>query len=692
MKSVILLVSLIMGIGFSAHAEKALLLKNSQSSDSLAIRSVISTGDAIVQFENKMPARAQEWLKSQGLSVYTYLPEDAFIVNGTTEQFLALKNQSRFAVKLLAYTQEFKISQEFTPASVFNGTQTVLANITALSKQTAKEVAAALAQMGLRVLAVDGRTLQVAVANSDLQRVGALSGIEFIEPLTPVESLIADLQNPNFLNIKTASGDYSDLVGYESGTKLMNFNDTWSRGLRGEGQVVAVADTGFDSGDVNTIHSDLKGAVQKGLIYGLYSKSWEDPMGHGTHVAGSVLGRGTESKGALRGGAFGAQLIGEGMWSPMLDNLSIPSPFTKLFTDAYQEGARIHTNSWGSPASLGEYLSMCQQVDEFMWNNPEMLVIFAAGNSGEDKNKDGVIDPGSVSAPGTAKNVLTVGASENLISNGGIQKQVKELKDADKKWGAEPISSSKISDNTSGIAMFSSRGPTKDGRLKPEIVAPGTNILSLRSHHPKASPLWGIYNDHYAWAGGTSMATPLTAGAAAVAREYLIKEKKIAAPSAALIKAHLMSTALDLFPGQYGTGKTQEIAKIRPEMNEGFGRVDIKKATSLPASSVVIDDREGVAQGSEKTFTITANKKLTVTLVWTDAPGATSAAKTLVNDLNLSVEGSDGKWEDAGEVNNNAFVEKSDLKPGTYTIRVLGNKIPQGKQGKQPFALIAITE
>ncbi|MGE0632940.1 MAG: S8 family serine peptidase, partial [Pseudobdellovibrionaceae bacterium] len=552
-------------------------------------------------------------------------------------------------------------------------------------------VQSAMTQLGARVLSIDNRTLVVSLKNSNLVRLSNVEGVEFIEPTVTIESFFADIDFPEMA--ATGTGDYSDLVGYESGTKLMNFNETWTRGFNGSGQVAAIADTGFDNGDANSIHGDLRGAVKKGVPYGLFSESWEDPNGHGTHVAGSVLGRGTESIGQIRGGAYGAQLVAQSLWSPMLDNLSIPTPLTKIFIESLRDGARVHSNSWGTPAGLGEYQTISQQVDEFMWNNPDMLIIFAAGNSGEDLNADGKIDPNSICAPGTAKNVLTVGASENLISNGGIQKQVKELKDASEKWPADPISSSKISDNASGVAMFSSRGPTKDGRLKPEIVAPGTNILSLRSHHPKAGPLWGAYNDQYAWAGGTSMATPLTAGAAAVVREYLIRQKNIANPSAALVKAHLMATAFDLFPGQYGSGVAQEIAKARPEMNEGFGRVDMAKATAVASSAIVIDEREGVAQGSEKTYSISVSgNKLTVVVVWTDAPGAASAAKSLVNDLNLAVESGNAKLQDNAEVNNHAFIESKNIQPGNYTIRVSGNKVPQGKLGKQPFAIVAVTE
>src|SRR5690606_3045570 len=82
-----------------------------------------------------------------------------------------------------------------------------------------------------------------------------------------------------------------ELTGYESGTRIMRFESAWERGFHGEGQVVAMADTGLDSGDLSTLHADLN-TVISGHAMGYGSVTWEDPHGHGTHVAGSVVGTG----------------------------------------------------------------------------------------------------------------------------------------------------------------------------------------------------------------------------------------------------------------------------------------------------------------------------------------------------------------------------------------------------------------
>ena len=435
----------------------------------------------------------------------------------------------------------------------------------------------------------------------------------------------------------------------------------------------------------------LPETLLKGYAMGLGGTSWEDPMGHGTHVSGSIVSTGAASNQLIQGAAHGARLVMEGLWSPILDNLAPSSDFDKLFGTAYENGARVHSNSWGSASGFGEYDTFASRVDEYMWNNPEMLILFAAGNNGVDADRDGVIDLSSISSPGTAKNVLTVGASENLLAQGGIQKQLHELRDGEKNWGVEPLRSDTLSNNPSGIACFSSRGPTADGRLKPEIVAPGTNIVSDRSHHPKAQLLWGEFNKDYVYAGGTSMATPLTAGAAAVVRQYLISKMKIDTPSASLVKATLMHTATDLFPGQYGTGPTQEIQKPRPNVQEGLRTRGHGFCDPTGRRNPTLDEKVGVALSEEKTYKldVPAGARLRATLVYTDAPAAASASKALVNDIDLKITSPDGASQQSHDsVNNSEMIEIQNAQAGTYQVSVVGINVPQGKDSHQPYALI----
>jgi subtilisin family serine protease len=237
--------------------------------------------------------------------------------------------------------------------------------------------------------------------------------------------------------------------------------------------------------------------------------------------------------------------------------------------------------------------------------------------------------------------------------------------------------------------MFSSRGPTKDGRIKPDIVAPGTNILSARSHEAGASTLWGEYSKDYLWCGGTSMATPLASAAAVITRQFA--EKLGMKPSAAMVKAMLMVSAKDLFPGQYGESSAQELKTLRPNADEGYGRVDVAGVLKL-RKDLLFDQKEGVATGEdfEKEISIKTGQKLSVILVYTDAAGSPVAGKALVNDLDLALTINDQLVTLSDAVNNVEIIEKTAAFDQIVKVKVKGINVPMGINGKQPFAMAVL--
>jgi subtilisin family serine protease len=640
----------------------------------------------VAQWPKPVSFEQQRQLEARGFKVLRYLPQDALVLRnvGIPAGSLAAELGARAA---FSFSAQWKLAPELIRDSTRSKKWVMV------SLFEGADVSAVLASLrsigGINVLRLSAGEIAVSATLESLFRVAANDEIEWIQDL-PVWSTLDYSMAASDLDSPTTP---PALTGYESGTKLMGFDEARARGFTGKGQSVSMADTGVDTGNLATLHADLKPAVLKGYPLGIGGTLWEDPQGHGTHVCGSVVGTGAKSAGAIRGGAYEATMLPSSIWSPIMDNLAFPSDFNKLFNPPYADGARVHTNSWGSPRNLGEYDGFASSVDKFVWEHPDFFVLFAAGNSGEDKNADGRIDEGSIGSPATAKNVLSVGASENLLAQGGIQRPHGQLRDGDKKWGVEPLKSDTLSNNPNGVAAFSSRGPTTDGRLKPEIVAPGTNIVSTRSHHPKASLLWGAYDDEYVYAGGTSMATPLTAGAAVVARQYLVEQGGITSPSAALLKATMVHTAKDLFPGQYGTGPQQELQKPRPNVHEGYGRVDLELLTRLVGSTVFVDSRQGVASGAseEISFQLSAGRGFRATLAYTDAPASPSAGRALVNDIDLEVVTPSGRMMSLQDSRNN--LEMIEFKPGeaeegSYRIIVRGKNVPQGKSGKQPYALV----
>lgn len=398
--------------------------------------------------------------------------------------------------------------------------------------------------------------------------------------------------------------------------------------LRGEGQIVAVCDTGFDKGDLNDVHPAFKQRLLK--LYALGRTRANDPDGHGTHVAGSVLGDGnsTSMGGAIRGTAPAAQLV----FQSILDNRGglggLPENLNDLFLQPYEnDKARVHTNSWGG-ATFGRYTQDSREVDEFVYQHRDCVICFAAGNDGKDANANGVIDAGSVGSPGTAKNCITVGASESQRPD---SKRYGDIWTQD--YPTAPIATDRWADNPEGLAAFSSRGPTRQNRIKPDLVAPGTSILSTCSRDARIGDFWGRSTDPlFCFMGGTSMATPLVAGCAAVVRQFFERDRNISNPSAALVKALLINGAVEI-SGQYIPSEAGAI----PNSSQGFGRVDLAASVGPFPTNMTLEFRDedrALDTGEEEAISLnlSAPSLLKVTLVWTDAPGA-----ALQNDLDLIV-------------------------------------------------------
>ena len=639
----------------------------------------------IVQFHDTVTLSDFQELKRMGLEILNYFPDEAYLVRGMTSSILQhLQNKVR---GVALFPSNSKLSVDLPTLSVFNGHQKFRVQVVLWSHQDSEKFIEQLPRAA-ELLDVEGRYLVINSNGGDLPNLASSSYVESIEPLVDLEVMYFNpgQQGVGFYN----QSQPFELTGYETGTRLMGFQDLWSLGFKGQGQKVAVADTGLDRGQGH-LSQDFTGALLSGVALGVGARNWHDPMGHGTHVTGSVASRGGFSQGQIQGGAPEALVLALGMWSPILNNLSIPPRLSRVFGPASEAGVKIHTNSWGAPSNLGAYNSMAVQADEWAWENLDFLVIFAAGNSGADKNKDGKIDEGSISSPGTAKNILTVGSSENLVSEGGIQRQIKELRPAQENWPVEPISSSYLSDNPNGIAAFSSRGPTRDQRLKPEVVAPGSNVLSSFSQEPGANTLWGAYDDYHVFSGGTSMSAPLVAAAAALTRQVLAQRAKLESPSASLVKALLMLGSQDLSPGQYGNGAYRELS-ARPDTHQGFGLVWLPKVQEIIEKGYFLEHQ---IVGSENEFVLPISldqrESLEVLLVYTDAPGVANSSRALVNNLDLVVAGPGGTaFASRSQVNNFEYVTISASAPGLYQIRVEPQRLAVGHPslGGQPFALV----
>lgn len=602
-------------------------------------------GYYIVQFDGPVTEAAKASLQRAGVQVFDYLPAFAFVVKmdeATRETVEAIKSVRWVGVYQPGYKVKPSVLRDVTIFAENLQEEFILTNFEGEDPQT---IADRIDQLGGEILDISWtgpRSKIRALLDTDaLQDFSRIDGVRWIEP-APEWKLFNDV-----------------------GAGIMTVSDVWNNhNLYGSGQIVAVADTGLDkgTGDPANLHDDFEDGSGNARVSQIFDRVTDGAndvrSGHGTHVAGSVLGNGAESgsdppnhdyDNTYAGMAPEATLVFQALEDNGTGALAgIPLDLNELFAQADDDAsANIHTNSWG--ASLyGAYTSFSEDVDQYMWNNKDFLILFSAGNDGIDTDGDGVIDLISMGSPSTAKNCITVGATENNRPNGssptpGFNSTWSAGWPSD--YPADPVKNDHVSDSAAGIAAFSSRGPCLDGRIKPDIVAPGSNIVSTKSS-VAAGPLWGTgglaggLEDYYIFSGGTSMATPLVAGTATLVREFYTDLEAIT-PSAALIKATLLNGASDITPGQYGTGSTREIpAPPRPNNVEGWGRVDLEASLfpTPPRTLKYQDETPGLSTGETHIYTFDVDNgtvPLRASLVWTDYPASPVAGGGLVNDLDL---------------------------------------------------------
>jgi hypothetical protein len=360
---------------------------------------------------------------------------------------------------------------------------------------------------------------------------------------------------------------------------------------------------------------------------------------------------------------------------------------------AYGQGARISSNSWGFTGTAAKrYDSSAQEYDRIVRDaqsgvagNQQLIVVFAAGNDGSGAN--------TVSSPATAKNVITVGASENVRMTGTDGCGIANT-------GA---------DSANDIISFSSRGPVNstggDGRIKPDIVAPGTHIEAgvPQSNYDGSSVCDQFFpagQTLYGWSSGTSHSTPAVAGGAALVYQYFLNQG-LGAPSPAMTKAFLMNSASYMT----GTGAGGNL----PSNSQGMGRMNLGRA--FDGVQRLIVDQTQTFGSTGQTFQVTGSVATTsqpfrVTLAWTDAPGPTTGSPA-VNNLDLEVtingqtflgnvfSGANSTTGGAADPRNNAesvFLPAGTSGNFTITVRatnIAGDGVPGNSDTTdQDFALV----
>jgi len=423
----------------------------------------------------------------------------------------------------------------------------------------------------------------------------------------------------------------------------------WADGLRGQGQLLAISDTGvatsachfYDA--VNAVPSSSSSTVPADTGHRKIRAYWSfqdgtDQNGHGTHTAGTAVGRSTDATRAagfdaadFDGAAPDARLVVIDAASGSSGGLVLPSPYdTALLAYGLAAGAKVHSGSWG--VADWAYSDEDRRVDLFSWQNRHFLGVFAAGNSGER-------GASSILSPALAKNVLAVGAAMNgFVANDIASGQVP----------SEPADAYAYD----WVADFSSRGGPSVPWLKPDVLGGGGRFVwSASSSSPSscavgASTVVGL--------SGTSMATPQVAGAALLVRQYFMSARYYSTPfepTGSMLRALLAASATPtrgVFPLVSMSTLTASgaYAPYGRRSIEGHGRVSV--ASALPvanATAVVVLSNEGrafTAAGQVHRYCIDINPAgvagVEVGMAFTDYPSPlTAGTKQLVNDLDLRV-------------------------------------------------------
>ncbi len=640
----------------------------------------------LVQFAGPIKPEWLDALKQSGAQIVSYIPENAYLIYGDSPALAKMQSwagASDFVQWEGEYTHDLKIHPKARAVAAVKGQGRAPAY--AFSIQLLVDPSANAATLALI------EKLQTAPAESDYQ----LDEYRNLVVWIPADQLDTVAAQPDVISIQpyvapkkrderqdqivagNISGGQPTGPGYLSWLASKGFTQEQ---FDASGFIVDMTDSGIDDGTTTPGHFGLYSLGDTTKSSRVAYNRFEGTAhrggtlagcdGHGTlnaHIVANFDNYGGFQHMDNAGYSYGMGVcpfvkIGS---SVIFDNSGVPNDFTRpnlstMLSDSYKSGARIVNNSWGSDVG-GDYDASSQAYDKLVRDseataagNQEMVIVFAAGNAGPCATNSPTTL--GIDSPGSAKNVITVGASENVrslsIANGGNDPDGNddcELSDAD-------------ANDANSMNCSSSQGPCSDGRMKPDLVAPGIHITGGAPQElPPSSPsslgaglscfdafgvcaLFGsgstenatnffpLGQQFYTESSGTSHATPAVSGACALIRQFFINNS-LTPPSAAMTKAVLLNSA------RYMTGSGANDTLWSPA--QGMGELNLGMAFD-DASRFLRDQVANdmfTASGQVRVFggTVTdPSKPFRVTLAWTDAPGTTSSA-AYKNDLDLTV-------------------------------------------------------
>jgi hypothetical protein len=592
-------------------------------------------------------------VKATGARIVAYVPNNAYLVWGSPAQInrlTALRQRGDIVQWDGPYHPAYKIDPHIKLDSVAQ----VGTSITVLDTPDAEATIARIKSVARAVLMPEFKAngkmhIRVLTESLNLKQLAQLPDVVGIEPWAAphpmderanqiVAGQLTDQTVNNILVSRPTAPGYLAFLNSLGFTSDFDF-------------AIDIADTGFDIGsnDPTKMHPDFTNAAGQSRIAYLadftddrHALPAHDTIGHGTINVSLATGfnnkTGTASQDA-DGYAYGlgaAPFARIGISKVFSDSNDFGQfAYGDLIGNAYRSGARISSNSWGAcnvdtgfcnlySDDSATFDSLVRDADGFQEGNQGMVILFASGNDG-DANEP------TVSIPATAKNAIAVGLSENVRGTASeIDGCGLGLNNAN---------------NAQDVVFFSGYGPIQDGRAKPDLVAPGSHMTGAATQDPvyaNARPNdIGVCDKYYpngqtlyTWSSGTSHSTPVVAGAAALAFQWL-RGQFGHEPSPAIVKAMILNST-SYMTGQFGGDSL-------PGAHQGWGLLDIGRM--FEQTNRILYD-----QSPDRTFTESAGqpfeisgvisdptKEFRVMLAYTDAPGADFSNAPFVNQLNLEV-------------------------------------------------------
>ncbi len=565
------------------------------------------SGYYVVQFGGIAKDVWLESIRDAGVEVLQYVPHQALFVYGSGEAVSKIAGHSR--VRWVGkYAAEQKRSPELARFVSNVKGDSAMFDVAVFGRADLQDVAVRISNV------IRGKILhRIKLPNNFFNVVRVEAAVADIAEIAKIADVfrIDQYEKPQIEDERAAQ----IVAGNFMSTTVLNgpgYNPLSQFGVDGTGVTVMVSDDGisipgnggFYVTSSNTVDGPLRGSTAGAS------------GGHG-HINASIIA-GDAPFGILDGLGYN---YGLGV-APKANIINIP--FLKsgnTTTDAQAVDDALNTlgpngvpgsisnNSWGAGTNGNSYDSLAAQYDGFVQDGSlagtidPFSIIFSAGNSGPGAN--------TLTRPKVSKNTIAVANSENIRPESGFGN------------GAS-------ADNLDDLRSSSSRGPAIDGRIKPDVTAPGTVITGSRAG--SCGSVSSCFDVNHAWSTGTSHAAPQVAGAAALFTQQWRNGHAGASPNPALIKAAIINSAQEM------NGLTTNLLTI-PNGNEGWGRINLKNmlntgVPSLYVNQEIIFSDPGMAQGMIGTVA-DSTKPVRITLVWTDPPGSGNPA--LVNNLDLQV-------------------------------------------------------